>query len=407
MEEKHTFTVKDFSTVRRFFLLFLLVVCTVPLAAQGRKAGSQTSPTPTATPSTTPSPSPGATPVMAIPVSEIAVRGTKLKIELRGYEDQLSRDKTLESIEQALKSPGMSLDEETREVDRLIRNAGGYNDLLDLEQMWAARKQRNDKWHETLTNRSNAVLQTILKLFARRDEWTLTRSQAEEAGVLEQVAPAIESALAQIAATGKRAHDQLNYLLGVQDRLSHDELTALEVLGKLQSAESSMKRSLWIRDSPPLWNIKASFQVEDAVPRHLAGAVEYNASRIRAYLLANVPLVLFFIAVFSTAFAISLKLRRNALAESKSILATDASREFFLRPVAVSSLVSFSSVLPAMVGAPVAMRGLLLVGLLIAALDLLPSRLSKPYRRTFYLLVLFLVGTIVTEVGDWSVAIGC
>ncbi len=340
MEEKHRFTVKDFSTVRRVFLLWLLVVCAVPLAAQGRRAGSQPSPTPTATPSTTPSPSPGATPVTAIPVSEIAVRGTELKIELRGYEDQLNRDKTLESIEQALKSPEVSLDEETREVDRLIRSAGGYNDLLDLEQMWTARKQRNDKWHETLTNRSNAVLQTILKLVARRDEWTLTRSQAEEAGVLEQVAPAIESALAQIAATGKRAHDQLNYLLGVQDRLSRDELTALEVLGKLQSAESSMKRSLWIRDSPPLWNIKASFQAEKGVPRYVAGAVEYNASRIGSYLSANIPLVLFFIAVFSTAFVISLKLRRNALAESKSISSTDASREFFNLLVRRKSFIS-------------------------------------------------------------------
>ncbi len=157
----------------------------------------------TPTPSPTASSSPGATPVAAIPLSEIAIRGTELKLELRGYADLLNQDSALEAIEQTLKSSGVTLDEELRDIERLIGSAGGYNEILDLKQTWAARKLRNAKWHEMLTNRSNAVLQVITRLVARRDQWIATRSQAEEAGVIEQVAPAIESARKEIETAAK------------------------------------------------------------------------------------------------------------------------------------------------------------------------------------------------------------
>ncbi len=178
----------------------------------------------------------------------------------------------------------------------------------------------------------------------------------------------------------------------------------LDVLNQLVRAEASMKRSLWIRDSPPLWNIKASFQSESATPLHLTGPFEYNTSRVKGYLRAHLGVVIFFLAMFLGAFAISLRLRRNALAKSRLSSATVSSQEFFMHPVAVAFLVAFSSVLPAMVSAPMVIRGMLLLGLLITTVYLLPSRLSKPYRHTLYLLVLFLLATVFTEARDWSLA---
>ena len=78
----------------------------------------------------TASSSPGATPVAAIPLSEIAIRGTELKLELRGYADLLNQDSALEAIEQTLKSSGLTLDEELRDIERLIGSAGGYNEIF-------------------------------------------------------------------------------------------------------------------------------------------------------------------------------------------------------------------------------------------------------------------------------------
>jgi potassium-dependent mechanosensitive channel len=404
MEERHKLTIADPSIVGGCFLLWLLVICANTALAQVAITRGGSSHAATPSPSPSPSPSPGATPAAAIPLSEIAIRGTELKLELRGYEDLLNRDSALEAIEQALKSSGVTLNEELSDIERLIGSAGGYNEILDLKQTWTARKVRNAKWHQMLTDRSNAVLQMINRLLARRDEWIATRSQAEEAGVIEQVAPAIESARKELETAGKRAHDQLNYLLGLQDRLSRDELAVLDVLNQLERAEASMKRSLWIRDSPPLWNIKASFQSESTTPQYLAGSVEYNTSRVKGYLRAHLGVVIFFLAIFFGAFAISLWLRRNALAKSRLSSATVSSDEFFMHPVAVAFLVAFSSVLPAMVSAPVVIRVLLLLGLLITTVYLLPSRLSKPYRYTLYLLVLFLLATGVSEASDWSLS---
>ena len=404
MEERHKLITADLSIVFHCLLLCFCAICVNPVNAQDARAGSRFSQAPTPSPSPTASSSPGAAPVAAIPLSEIAIRGTELKLELRGYADLLNQDSALESIEQTLKSSGLTLNEELRDIERLIGSAGGYNEILDLKQTWTARKVRNAKWHEMLTDRSNAVLQVLTRLIARRDQWIATRSQAEEAGVIEQVAPAIDLSRKEIETAGKTAQEQLNYLLGLQDRLSRDELAVLDVLNQLNRAEASIKRSLWIRDSPPLWNIKASFQSESTTPQYLAGSVEYNASRVKGYLRAHLGVVIFFLAIFFGAFAVSLRLRRNALVKSRLSSATVSSDEFFMHPVAVASLVAFSSVLPAMVSAPIVIRGLILLGLLITTVYLLPSRLSKPYRHTLYLLVLFLLATGVSEASNWSLA---
>jgi hypothetical protein len=162
--------------------------------------------------------------VTAVPLAELAIKAIELTLELRSIQEGLGKDATLVKIEDGLNVPGMSAVEVKQEISMMTSQTGGFTEMSDLERTWLLRKGRNADWRKTLAERTRTTLDGIQKLLKRRQEWQATLLQARQAGVTEQVSPRVEAAIREIEDTGKRLSDQLNYLLGLQDKLSADDV---------------------------------------------------------------------------------------------------------------------------------------------------------------------------------------
>lgn len=375
---------------------------TVVDAMQRRKqAKSEATPTPTPSPTPTPtpvaSPVPAESPVTAVPLAELAIKAIELTLELRSIQEGLGKDATLAKIEDGLNVAGMSAVEVKQEISMMTSQTGGFTEMSDLERSWLLRKGRNADWRKTLAERTRTTLDGIQKLLKRRQEWQATLLQARQAGVTEQVSPRVEAAIREIEDTGKRLSDQLNYLLGLQDKLSADDVVVLDVLDTIDKEQASRRRHLWSRDSPPLWNIRASMDAGRSSPELVGGVVDYNLSRARAFVVERAFGLTICVIVFLVVFSVALKLRRQAVAKARESDEEVTVANFVSRPVAVAFLVSFLAVLPVSGGAPVLVREILLLGLVVPALLLLPKRLSRKFRYALYLLVGYLGVTALLD----------
>lgn len=382
-------------------LLFLAGVrFDIPVEASQRSKRQISTPSPSPTPTPETLPLPSASPeaaVTAVPLAELSIKAIELNLELRAIQDGLAKDATLTRIEDALKVPAQSAAAVKQEISMLSSQTGGLSEITDLEGVWLARRTRNAEWRKILATRTRTTLDAIQKLLTRRQEWQATLLQARLAGASEQVGPRIQSAIKDIEDTGKRATEQLNYLLGLQDKLSADDVTVLNVLDTINQEQATRRRVIWSRDTPPLWDIKAARAADLTKVQLVDNALDYNVARARDFIREKASSLSICIVVFFIALALSLKFRKLAALKAKENDTEVRVGDFVSRPFAVAFLVSFLSLLPMTSGAPVIVREILFLGLLVTTLLLLPPRLSLKFRYALYLLVAYLVVTGILD----------
>ena len=398
------FAVSTLTIVVIVLLFSSLVRFDISVEARQQSKRSNTAsvsrPSPSATPTPEALPLPSVSPeaaVTAVPLAELSIKAIELALELRAIQDSLTKDATLRKIEDGLKVPAPSAAEVNQEISMLSSQTRGLRQITDLEGAWFARRTRNAEWRKILATRTRTTLDAIQKLLTRRQEWQATLLQARVAGATEQVGPRIQSAIKDIEDTGKRSTEQLNYLLGLQDKLSADDVTVLNVLDTINQEQATRRKVLWSRDTPPLWDIKAARTADQKKPQFVDSALYYNIARARDFLSEKGSSLSICIIVFFVVLGLSLKFRKLAALKAKENDDDVKVGDFVSRPFAVAFLVSFLSSLPITSGAPVIVREILFLGLLVTTLLLLPSRLSLKFRYALYLLVAYLLVTGILD----------
>ena len=355
-------------TVARIITLFLVlqVLLSFPrhCFAQNKVAAGSSSQQQAAT-----APAQPADPQATVPLPEIVTQTEELTRLLKDIERRLDPG-PLGGIDHILTQLEHEISAGTSDLQETIAANPTLGELDILEHDWNARAAQYAEWQELLRERIKMLENDLRLLDAQQARWQATLRQIESDPALKEISDRVRNNIVDIQAIRSGALMQMNQMVILQNKISLQDQTVSETVGKIAEARKLLQQSLFVPDSPPLWRTDFDGQVivPSSYKRSLLRFTQFvKAKRSALYL----PVIVFLVALF---FAIGLKRRLPRLTNEGLI--PEGSAHCFSRPISLAMLAALTSTLTFGQPAPLMMRTLM------ALLFLLPVfRLSLPLIR--------------------------
>ncbi|MHC4267487.1 MAG: mechanosensitive ion channel family protein [Planctomycetota bacterium] len=341
---------------------------------------------------------------VGIQITEISKRAQEDRITLNKISANLEPDAGILTIKEQLPSFLYSL--------KSLRSAWFYESLRrmttrklqELSQKWNIHLNKLNDWEKKLAKRTKRLEEDKSQLKEMDDLWQITRKLTIDAEIPHAIEERIEASLGQIKDIETRLLKQMNVSLTYRDLISEQQLEITKLIGLIQDAEVKSRKQLFVRDSPPLWKIfqeegerlKLGSQILDSFANSLKMNMAYyrtNKGRLSLHIAIFAVLLGFMIYFYQ-------RNKRNLLfAEKEDALKTSA---FFLScPFSTALLISIFFSIWIYSNAPIAVRELLSLLLLIPVLRLVRGIFSSDLCKPFYFLTgLFVLVMLEEAVGD-------
>ena len=234
--------------IRIVLLVVLVLVCSA-----GTALSQQTS-TPPAKP--TPAPTP-------IPLAKVPVEAQSTLDSLQEIEANVSREQSsAEGIDRRFSDLTNEIDARIAEDRRLLASGPSLELLYRLKLVWQGFGIRLSVLGNELAQHATSLEEQLGRLDKLSRTWqtTLQSTRQPEAPLpvlqsVQRVAGSVER-LRQAAESG-RAH-----VLELQIRISEQETRVRMALSSIEQGESQALKSIFVRDSPPIWSLKTSLGAE-------------------------------------------------------------------------------------------------------------------------------------------------
>lgn len=287
-----------------------------------------------------PPPEPTAAPPEA---SQLAQRLEETSTELRRLHGKLSEDKDSERIHKSFPPLQKRLDKLNERQDELHQPAMGVRKLHDMENEWKAASTQLNEWADTLTQLAGQLDDILTSLTALSDEWKKARERSTEDQLPEAVVQRIDTTIQELTATEEEVRTRRARLLELQNAVSEEIVDTGTILDILENRRREQQERLLSSDSPPLWTILATFDLETPVWQQIRDSYVKDATSVHAYLLETwEPFawqLLLFVALAALIASLDRQSRRTSfqdpeLAAAARVLRTPYSAAFLIAALA-------------------------------------------------------------------------
>jgi len=378
------------------WVLFGIAFCLVSATSKAQVPGAklltpQVTPSPAAQAPLTPSP----TPILAVPLPQIAEQAEELERQIRKRSKDLMPvpDREVDDVEEEARA------NEIIQRARQLEDFTGVPNRMQLQQedrYWRALEEEYAGKRKLLTVRAADIEGMMQWLDKEQTRWEATAEQIHEAAGLEAVAERVEQEVDAIRKLRSEAQDRLNLILTVQNHISEQDREISAVLRKLDEAHERLRESVFERDSPPLWRDRQK-AIHD---QPLSTVIPLSASRgftgTREFLRSHKPLLLGTVLTYVFALLVAFRLRNYAASKGKSDVIIDYV-QIFLRPFSVAMLVALLPTFGMLGSAPTGVSFVICLLCVAPVLRLLPE-LVPAVRKTVYALCIFYVAVCAHQV---------
>ena len=329
-------------------------------------------------------------PPAAFELAEIAPAAQTALSTLKNLEPEDSVDQPASTVQAAIWDLGSRVDQLRDETAKATAaNAGSLDTLRDLQTHWKKVQAALTERSEELGGRGKALESESAQVGSMAGRWQATgeairqqnvNAPAETVGLVESVNQAVRSARQRI-----KARQTTN--LGLQNALGALVTRADTGENAVDDALALAVKTLFVRDSPPLWAARAQRPPEVAGRWQAVSADQI--SDLRAYLSEREERLAIHGGIFLALLILILWMRRGVHGLTGEDPQLKRAAPIFEVPIATALALSFVLKGPVYSDAPVLFRTLLGAILLVPTVIILRRLLDRRHGLIVYSLVVF------------------
>jgi potassium-dependent mechanosensitive channel len=229
------------------FLALFVAACGVSVEAQqpsGSPAKSVSAPTP-------------------IPLAKVPLEAQSALSSLQEIEATVAGDQsTADSIARTLSDLTSVIDAKIAEDTRLLTTSPSLDVLYPLKRVWRIFGVRLSLLANELTRDATSLEEQVGRLDKLNKTWQATLQSAKQPETLPQFSQSVQSVVDSVERVQKATGSGQANVLVLQNRISEQEARARTTLAAIEQGENRALKSLFVRDSPPIWNLKTSLHSE-------------------------------------------------------------------------------------------------------------------------------------------------
>lgn len=149
------------------------------------------------------------------------------------------------------------IDTRLAETVQLVRPGALLDTLRDLESNWQRLAERLGLWARDLTTQANLLDTQLAQYPALKATWGRTLEIAQSQSAPPEIRQRIEALLKSITQAEAARQKERADVLSAQSRLAEQIKRVNGALATLRSAQDAAVNMLFVRDSPPIWSLRA------------------------------------------------------------------------------------------------------------------------------------------------------
>jgi len=360
--------------------LALLIAGARPAAAQ---EPAPAAPAPTAQPTTDDeAPEP-------IPLADIASEADGLTSFLRQVERALRPTPEQRELIEGFEAAHEAVMARAQRTAALVSDPPTLIAIEDEERHWRRTLEELTRWRLDLTAELVELGDTLVVLGSRRATWTRTGEKARAEGAPPVVLSRVDDTIRTLDEGISKVTSRQSELLELQGRIVQLEGQTADAVESLAAARTTVRSSLFRRDSPALWRVSELGERAERTGSSIQRSAGERRSNLLDYVDTHfdrlVALVVLFLVLAALGLRMRGKLHRGDDPELQGFAIV------FDRPWSSALLVTLIAGPLVHATAPRSFDDLLTLLLLVPLMRLLPALVRPAWRPSVYLLALFMV----------------
>jgi hypothetical protein len=205
-----------------------------------------------------PNPAPAPIPLAKVPLEAQSTLASLQEIEANVSRDQTSAEATSGTLSQLTNE----IDARVAEDRRLLTSIPTLEVLYRLKLAWQSFGVRLSASARELAQHATSVEEQLERLDKLDKTWQATLQSAKQPGTPLPVLQSVQSVADSVERTRKATEAGQAQILGFQSRISEQEARVRTALSLIEQGENRALKSLFVRDSPPIWSLQTSLGTE-------------------------------------------------------------------------------------------------------------------------------------------------
>ncbi len=231
----------------------VLFISLVLVSSGGTAPGQQAS-------ASLPKPNTAPTP---IPVAKVALEAQSALASLQEIDVSVSKDQSsADGIARTLLDLTNEIDARFAGDRRLLRTSLSIDLRYWLKLTWKNFRDSLLVSARELTQHATSLQEQLALLDQLNKTWQTTLQSAKQPDTPPPVLQSVQSVVDSVESTRQTAEFVLAHVLTLQSRLSEEEARVRTVLSSIEQVENQSLKTLFVRDSPPIWSLETSLGAE-------------------------------------------------------------------------------------------------------------------------------------------------
>jgi potassium efflux system protein len=237
----------------RLVVRTVLLIILVLFSAGGTAPGQQAS-------TTLAKPAPAPTP---IPLAKVPLEAQSALASLQEIDANVSGDQSgAGGIARTLSELTSEMDARFADDTRFLTTSPPLDMLYRLKLAWENFRVRLLILDRQLTDHSTSLGEQLARLDQLNKVWQGTLELAKQPGTPSAILQSVQSVVDSVGRTRRAAESDQDDALTLQSHLAEQEARLRMALSSIEQAETQALKSIFVRDSRPIWNLNTSLSAE-------------------------------------------------------------------------------------------------------------------------------------------------
>jgi small-conductance mechanosensitive channel len=253
-------------------------------------------------------PTPASTP---IPLAKVPLEAQSTLASLQEVEANVSRDQSsAEAIGRTLSELTNEIDARAAEDRRLLTSSPSLEVLFPLKLAWQSFGVRLSASARELTQHATSLEEQLGRLDKLSKIWQATLQSAKQPEAPLPVLQSVQSVVDSVERMRQTIESARAQVLALQSRISEQEARVRTALSLIEQGENRALKSIFVRDSPPIWSLQTSLETEWAQHSRESFSLQLKAS---AAFIKRLPFTFLIHALFIVLIATALHWMRRRI----------------------------------------------------------------------------------------------
>jgi small-conductance mechanosensitive channel len=253
-----------------------------------------------------------------IPLAKVALEARSTLASLQEVEANMSRDQSsAEAVGHTVSELTNEIDARTAEDKRLLTSSPSLEVLFPLKLAWQSFDARLSASARELVQHATSLEEELGRLDKLDKTWQATLQSAKQPETPAPVLKSVQTVVDSVERTGQATESGRAHVLDLQSRISEQEARVRTALSLIEQGENRALKSIFVRDSPPIWSLQTGLGTEWA--QHGSESFSFQLKASAAFIKRlpfTLPIHALFILLFATALH-WMRSRIRKLAEEK------------------------------------------------------------------------------------------